>query len=449
MNRLLKYSVVPALLLLLAACKKDSDPAFSEPADVRVQKTLTAFQETIVGASNGWKAVLYPKGGKGFSYWMKFTNDNRVTMVSDFNSTSATTPKASSYRLKALQQPSLLFDTYNYIHLPADPTGSISGGDDATGLASDFEFMLGTSLIDTLAKKAPFTQMTLTGRFNGVDIVMTKASAAEETAYNGGGLNTLMSQITAYLNANPFLFLRLDNKQLQVNMDVNNKSFALGWDANGGIGRSSSPFAFTLTGIILKTPVEYNGKKIYELTWDDHAQVLYATVDGAKVIIEIAAAPILPLHLVLGSTGAIDIIVPYATTFPGWSANFQTRRAAAATAMMNGGYSLRLDLMDFEFNSTTKVMTIYVIIYQGANGFLATFTYNYTKTAAGVFKFTKAVPYLGYNAGIIEANMAPLLAQRLDVDNFTISYFTDPTKGVLGQFVSVEHPDFTFTGTIE
>lgn len=438
-------------MLVLSACKKEDDRAFEEAPDVRVEKTLTAFQQELSNATNGWKAVIYPKGGRGFSYWMKFNKENRVVMVSDFNTESATTPKTSSYRLKALQQPSLLFDTYNYIHLPADPNGSISGGSTSTGLASDFEFMLGAGLIDTLNQKiGVITQLSLTGRFNGVTIKMTKATAAEETAYNAAGLNALIVPVSAYISANKYLFLKLaDNKQLQVSIDVVRKNFSLAWDANGAVSSSVSPFAFTLTGIVLQTPVEYNGKKIYELTWDDHAQVLYATVDGVKVIIEVSPSPILPLHLMLGGTGSTTVTAPNATTFPGWSADFQARRAQAAAAMLAGGYNLRMDRMLFAFNSSLKTMLQTTDIYQGASKFVATFSYTYTKTPAGLFRFIKADPYANGNGAIIVGNMAPLLAQRLDADQFTVDYFVDPVNGILAQFKSVEHPDFTFTGTIQ
>jgi len=46
--------------------------------------------------------------------------------------------------------------------------------------------------------------------------------------------------------------------------------------------------------------------------------------------------------------------------------------------------------------------------------------------------------------------MAPLTTQRLNVDNFTLDYYINPANGqVLGQFKSVEHPDFFFSGTLQ
>jgi hypothetical protein len=448
MNRFLKYCFLP--VLALAACKKDTR-VFDESPDVRVQKTLTAFQKELVDAGDGWKATIFPRGGKGFSYWMKFDAANRVTMVCDFNTTTATTSKTSSYRLKALEQPSLMFDTYGYIHLPADPSGSVSGGTNGAGLASDFEFALLEGLIDSLRDHpGTITQMNLFGRFNGVPIQFSKATAAEATAYNAGGLNTLMTPVIAYVNANKYLFVKLgDDKRLQVAIDLTRRNLTLAWEVDGIVSNSASPFAYTLTGIILQKPVEYNGKKIYELTWDNTDKILFAMVDGAKVKVEVSPSPILPLHLILGSGGFSTIVPPNATTFPGWSDDFKTRRAAAAAAMLTGGFGLRMDRMLFAFNTTLKTMVLTVDIYQGANKFIATFNYTYTKTQTGVFKFAVGDPVANANGNLIIGNMAPLLAQRLNVDQFTMDYFVDPTYGTLGQFISVENPGFTFTGTFQ
>lgn len=227
MKKYLLYIII--LAGLLPACKKDSTRVFEESADERVSKTLAAFQKTLLAAEHGWKATLYPKGGKGFSYWMKFDASNRVVMVSDFNTESSTTPKTSSYRLKSLQQPVLMFDTYTYIHLPADPTGSISGGTNSAGLSSDFEFMLLEGLIDSLGKNLPVTEMSLTGRFNGVIIKFVKATQAEAAAYNASGLDALMTPVKAYVAANKYLFVKLgDDKKLQIALDPTRKSIKIG-----------------------------------------------------------------------------------------------------------------------------------------------------------------------------------------------------------------------------
>ena len=155
----------------------------------------------------------------------------------------------------------------------------------------------------------------------------------------------------------------------------------------------------------------------------------------------------LPLHSLIGVNYS-NIIVPNATSYPGWSADFAARRASAAAGMLTGPYTLRLDRMLFAFSTVRKSMVITTDIYQGANKFIGEFPYTYEKTTAGVYKFTAGSPT--GNGSLIVANMAPLTTQRISVDDFTLDYFVNPGNGqILGQFKSVQHPDFFFSGTLQ
>ena len=102
-------------LLFLASgfysCQNADDSVFEESADVRLNKALASYEKQLVDAPYGWNAVMYPAGGGSYGFYFKFDNKNRVIMYSDFAATSASTAKESSYRLKAMQTPSLIFDT--------------------------------------------------------------------------------------------------------------------------------------------------------------------------------------------------------------------------------------------------------------------------------------------------------------------------------------------------
>src|SRR6188768_733240 len=166
---------------ILAACKKEDDNVFGNSPDARLNDTLKKYQGILTGAEHGWKGLIFPDGMPHavFAFYFKFNDSNRVQMYADYDSTSAVTMKESSYRLKALQQPSLLFDTYSYLHVLADPDGTVNGGPDGVGLASDFEFYFDSSSTDMIK---------LVGRYNGSKMTLVKATQAEQTAYNNGAL---------------------------------------------------------------------------------------------------------------------------------------------------------------------------------------------------------------------------------------------------------------------
>src|SRR5215207_2998769 len=90
-----------------SACKKEYDNAFDKSPDERINEALASYQSALIGAANGWKAFIKTDSGRGstYSFYFKFSTDNRVTMYSDFDTTSAVTSQQTSYRLKAQQQP--------------------------------------------------------------------------------------------------------------------------------------------------------------------------------------------------------------------------------------------------------------------------------------------------------------------------------------------------------
>ena len=109
---------------------------------MRLNAALASYEKQLVEAPYGWNAVIYPGGGGSYGFYFKFDDKNRVTMYSDFSDASAAKPKESSYRLKAMQTPSLIFDTYSYLHVLADPDRSVNNGELGEGLLSDFEFSI-------------------------------------------------------------------------------------------------------------------------------------------------------------------------------------------------------------------------------------------------------------------------------------------------------------------
>ena len=126
MNKNLLYTFL-AIITLVASCRKDDDNAFDKSPDERLNETLQQYQAALSGSPYGWNANLTTADGGSYRFYFSFNESNRVEMYSDFDSTTATTIRESSYRLKALQQPSLIFDTYSYIHILSDPDGAVSG----------------------------------------------------------------------------------------------------------------------------------------------------------------------------------------------------------------------------------------------------------------------------------------------------------------------------------
>jgi hypothetical protein len=284
MKNILSIFLIATVALL--SCNKDDDPAFDQSPDERLNQTLSDYQQKLAGAENGWKAFIYPKAGGTFFFYFKFDNQNRVKMYSTFDSASAVTLSESSYRLKALQQPSLIFDTYSYVHVLADPNESspnvvaqINGGDVGTGLASDFEFYFDSISADTLK---------FIGRFNGSEMIMVRATKQEADAYNNKDLGKgfLFQNLNKYLNY--FKRVTIGGVAYEISVNQTTRTITFSWLNGGNVQSFTTPFFYSGTGVSLVNPL-VNGSQTVNgftnLTWDAATTTLGFSVNGTQTTV--------------------------------------------------------------------------------------------------------------------------------------------------------------------
>ncbi|AFD08077.1 DUF4302 domain-containing protein [Solitalea canadensis] len=135
-----------AALFAISACKKD-DHIFDKSPDERVNESLKGYKQKLTESAHGWKAFLFPKEGGGYTFMMKFNAEGNVSMTMDFSDASLYNPEESTYRLRALEAPALVFDTYSpYIHLLSNPDNFES----PSAYETDFEFIFKESKGDTI-----------------------------------------------------------------------------------------------------------------------------------------------------------------------------------------------------------------------------------------------------------------------------------------------------------
>jgi hypothetical protein len=268
-----------------SSCEKEDSPAFEESADERINKALTTYQDKLVGADNGWKAFIYPKGGGTFFFYFKFNAQNRVKMYSTFDSVSAVTPMESSYRLKALQQPSLIFDTYSYVHALADPNeniivnAKINSGPVGVGLQSDFEFYFDSTYTDSI---------TLVGRFNGSKAVLVRATKQEADSYDNKELarGFLFQNLDKYLNY--FKRVTIGGVAYEINVNQDTRTVTFSWLDGSTVRSFTTPFYYSSTGVTFVNSL-VNGSQtisgLSNLTWNAATTTLGFTVNGTATTV--------------------------------------------------------------------------------------------------------------------------------------------------------------------
>lgn len=276
-------------ITLVASCRKDDDNVFDKSPDERLNETLKTYQAAITGAPYGWNANLVTGEGGSYRFYFSFNDSNRVLMYSDFDSVTATEIKESSYRLKALQQPSLIFDTYSYIHILSDPDGSVNGGTYGSGLKSDFEFRIDSVTADSIS---------LTGRFNGSKLSLRKAAQGDRAVWAN---KQVTNGVVNFKNYWKFLlyFRRLtySGTQYELQFDTTIKKVTVSWISGSTAQSVTRGYYFWANGIYFSDPVINGSATIpgFSITnFNAGSQIMNVTVNGAAATISGFSTPINP-----------------------------------------------------------------------------------------------------------------------------------------------------------
>jgi hypothetical protein len=286
----MKRSILFLLLscAFLTACNNSDDTVFEETADARLNAALASYEKQLVEAPYGWNAVIYPGGGGAYGFHFKFDEKNRVTMYSDFSDETAAKSKESSYRLKAVQTPVLIFDTYSYLHILSDPDEQVNGGGRGEGLLSDFEFSIYPDSVKA-------ESIALVGRKNNSRLVLTRATEAQVASYAAGDLADAVSfnNITKYQAY--FKRFTLGNITYEITLSPTTRTIKLTW-LDGSVPKTfTTSYYFTAAGVSFVSPL-VNGSQTINgftgITWNATTVQVGITANGQKSTILSAIRPL-------------------------------------------------------------------------------------------------------------------------------------------------------------
>jgi hypothetical protein len=270
------------------SCENKDDTLFEESADTRLNAALASYEKKLVEAPYGWNAIIYPAGGGTYGFYFKFNDQNRVVMYSDFSESSAATSKESSYRLKAMQTPSLIFDTYSYLHVLSDPDEEVNGGVRGEGLQSDFEFSI---FPDSIGED----RIAFVGRKNQSRLVLTKATQAQATAYTNGELSKalLFNNISKYQTY--FKRITVGNVTYELTPNQIARTLKLTW-LDGNTPRNfTTGYYFSGSSLMFVTPLVNGSQTITGFTnfsWNENAVQLKFSAAGTATTVQTAIKPL-------------------------------------------------------------------------------------------------------------------------------------------------------------
>ncbi|HEY4208721.1 MAG TPA: DUF4302 domain-containing protein, partial [Puia sp.] len=291
-----------AILVVGGGCqKKVADTIGGQTPDQRIATALAAYQKKLMGSQYGWiflektTGIAYNQGVSQtgpaieLAYYVQFTDSNTVVMFSDFD-TSMTVAKSSSYRIKELTRPALIFDTYSYLHVPCDPDPIISRSPFGTGYGwgTDFEYSFSDSTVPTDEGDT----IHLLGNLNNAGGMLIKATQQQRDAYYSGAFRNNMSALSNILEYFKRLTVGGVIYELRTNSD---RTITATWTVGGQTQSQTSSYYFTSTGLVFGNPIVAGGvtiTSIDNLAWNAGTATINATVGGQAATIKGATAPV-------------------------------------------------------------------------------------------------------------------------------------------------------------
>lgn len=142
-KNIFKYILFAFIALYMGSCSNntDAEQLFDQTPTERLNAQKAELNNVLLTSEFGWKAVYFTDDSQlgGYTHLFKFLPGNKVEMASDFDADTKT--YTSDYNVVLGSTVSLLFDTYNRIHLLSDsnsyPTTALRG----KGYLGDFQFL--------------------------------------------------------------------------------------------------------------------------------------------------------------------------------------------------------------------------------------------------------------------------------------------------------------------
>jgi len=284
--------------LFLSCTKTESQFIDGQTPNERYTEYINTVRSTLLAAEYGWMGMLRtPTNNNGFSVFLDFKNDSRVVMYSDFDATTRNTPKESSFALRNTGMPSLIFDTYNYLHLLSDPNSSVSGGNSGVGLSADFEFSIVKVSTDTIVLK---------GNLNNNNLILVRLDASQKDKLVNGGLEGNMDKFKAFFvgSENAYVDILIDGETRQLAIEfVDNRRVSYQIVEGEQIVSFSGPLYYGLDDIRLGKENTYKGINFVGAYFKESNRLFMVDDTGKEYEVKESSSPVIPLPPFLDSFG--------------------------------------------------------------------------------------------------------------------------------------------------
>lgn len=300
MNKIKFFLIVYlATVVILSCTKTESQLIDNATANERYMAYVSDVKANLLSAEGGWMGMLNtPKSGNGYTIFFDFKEEGRVSMYSDFTEEAMNVSKESSFAFRNTGKPYLIFDTYNYLHLLADPNSSVNSGQSGSGLYADFEF--------TIVKSTP-DSVVLRGNLNNNDLLLIRLSSEDRQKLEAGILEDNVEEFAAYFKEieNGYLDVAVDGESKQLAIDfIDNRKVSYQVLEKGQIVNLSGPLYYGLNkDIRLGKGNQYKDVSFVSAVFKQSKKLVFVDDRGKEYEVLQASSPIIPLPPFLDSFG--------------------------------------------------------------------------------------------------------------------------------------------------
>ncbi|PXY47275.1 DUF4302 domain-containing protein [Flavobacterium hydrophilum] len=287
LKNIFRYLMMALLVVHLSACNSDTDA--EQKFDVTPTERLNAqkkeLNDLLLSSEQGWKAVYFTDDTQlgGFTHLFKFLPGKKVEMASDFD--DDTEKYTSDYDVVLGSTVSVLFNTFNRIHLLSDsdnyPTAALRG----KGYLGDFQFLYyGQENGDIIFKSNRLVREVRFVKATAQDWVDLEKNLEMEEKVIGEDTRPL------------FRFLETNDGTTAKKYDfsfssVTRFSNSEAIDNSGEV--ISMGIGYTPTGIVVSPAIEVKGQKLTNFLYNDADGSFTATgTAGVSASIKYSNAPL-------------------------------------------------------------------------------------------------------------------------------------------------------------
>lgn len=423
MNKLNKLFILT--LLAFTGCKQnDFDLTFDQTPDERMSELQREVKQQIVSAKYGWRVLSATLNKGNYGHYMDFDANgekDRVRMISDINETTSSVVRTSAYRVKLINAPMLSFETYNYLHMLADPDPNVIGGETGNGLKADTEFELTRTTADSLFFK---------GRKYRSDLILIRATQAEQDIYLSGKFVDKIAEVKSIFASNQINLFDYKGTTHQLIINSDSRTSGMMYVNNGEVKPAYDLFSYTADGLQTTKGMPLGNDMIVKILLENH-KLHILTNKGEKLEIRGSQTALLPLDKLMG-TLYTKVFSPFRVKYPGTNAAgdnilYQVHRQIPNPPTTGGASKIDLQLV---WDAKDKYIYLEGLMYYTATPTMTKYRYNYTfDENTGYFKLSNKVVQAAGFASV------SLMDNFLLNNEFKLDYYFD-NGNAYGQIVS-------------